>query len=166
MPRLRHSRIRVCIIWLRKKYEKTWMCLRRLQKVGVIVRGSERDEAIVTLMRENATVMRRWTRRWSTEGADGARGAPAGFNMTHRLALEDSFTSMKSIGVLSISASPDRDIALEDGLKLETSGYCVVDGGEHGLCEDDRPMKVTRLERQLIVGDTHGYITSFLYASR
>lgn len=34
--------------------------------------------------------------------------------------LEDSFASTKSVSVSSVSASPDRDLALKDGSKLIT----------------------------------------------
>ncbi|CVL09234.1 uncharacterized protein FMAN_14327 [Fusarium mangiferae] len=60
--------------------------------------------------------------------------------------LEDSFASTKSVSVSSVSASPDRDLALKAGSKLIKLDYCVVDGGEQGIYEDDRPLKMTRLE--------------------
>ncbi|KAH7202951.1 hypothetical protein BKA60DRAFT_498849 [Fusarium oxysporum] len=60
--------------------------------------------------------------------------------------LEDSFASTKSVSVSSVSASPDRDLALKDDSKLIKPDYCVVDGGEHGIYEDDRPLKMTRLK--------------------
>ena len=57
--------------------------------------------------------------------------------------LEDSFASTKSVSVSSISTSADRDLALEAGSKLIKIDRCVVNGGEQGIYEDDRPLKIT-----------------------